>query len=751
MLLNGYEEKVEALTAELSLREKISMIHGAGLFRTGGVERLGIPPIKMSDGPMGVRFEFHNDNWGRVGHLDDGVTYCPGNSAIAATWNRKLAEKAGTVLGEEARGRGKDMILAPGINIMRTPLCGRNFEYFSEDPYLISELAVPLVTGIESADVSACVKHFALNNQETERNWVNVEIEERALREIYLPGFEAVVKRAKTKAVMGAYNLFREQHCCENKELLGGILRDEWGFDGVIVSDWGGVHNTNAAAESPLDIEMSIFNNFDDYCMAEPLIEAVEAGTIDEAYIDRKVKNILRFMLRIKMIDIVSEGADDDKKVYAVRNPERKKGSYNTAAHREIVLDTARESIVLLKNEGNRLPLVPETLHKLLVIGDNAAKIHSCGGGSAEIDALYEICPLLGIKMALGGNCEVTYTPGYYVPEQEEQEMNWQMDSLGEQELPYTPVPITGDSEEGRKKQEAWKKEALALAAEYDDIIFVGGLNHDIDKEGYDRNTMELPYYQDELIQELLKINPNMILVMMAGNPVDMTRWSSDAKAVVWTSYAGMETGTALAEVLFGAVNPSGKLPMTMPLSLEQTPAEVYGDFPGRELTEEEHARMSAKLTQTYREGVFVGYRYYDKFHAPVQFCFGHGLSYTTFEYGNILAEWEKTETDAQINHRILRVQIPITNTGKRAGKEVVQLYVGEHHVSPDNPVKELKGFQKVMLLPGETKTVEFLLTENDFSHFREDTGNWTVTTGAWKLYIGSSLVDIRSKADINV
>ena len=414
MLHKDYERKIDQLVNELTLEEKIKMIHGAGLFRTGAVERLGIPPIVMSDGPTGVRFEFFNDNWGRAGHNDDGVTYCPSNSAIAATWNRELAGKSGTVLGEEARGRGKDIILAPGVNVMRTPLCGRNFEYFSEDPYLISEMAVQVIEGIESSDVGACVKHFAVNNQETERNWVNVEIDERTLREIYLPAFEAAVKKAKVRSIMGAYNLFRGVHCCENNELLGEILRKEWNYDGLIVSDWGGIHDTKAAAESPIDVEMSIYANFDEYCMADPLLNAVRNGEIEEERVDEKVKSILRFMLRVKMIDIVEVESGDNEQtaisadcteqkpaVYAVRDRSRKKGSYDTSAHQDAVLETARESIVLLKNEEQRLPLAPEKTHRLLVIGHNAAKLHSNGGGSAEIAALYEINHCLALRWSL--------------------------------------------------------------------------------------------------------------------------------------------------------------------------------------------------------------------------------------------------------------------------------------------------------------------------------------------------------------
>ena len=527
---------------------------------------------------------------------------------------------------------------------------------------------------------------------------------------------------------MGAYNLFRGIHCCENNELLGEILRKEWNYDGLIVSDWGGIHDTKAAAESPIDVA-----NFDEYCMADPLLNAVRNGEIEEERIDEKVKSILRFMLRVKMIDIVEVESGDNEQtaisadcteqklaVYAVRDRSRKKGSYDTSAHQDAVLETARESIVLLKNEEQRLPLAPEKTHRLLVIGHNAAKLHSNGGASAEIAALYEINPLLGIKMELGGNCEVTYAEGYYVPDKNRQQvLNWQEVSLDELA-----------SEQGAYEGN-------------DDVIFVGGLNHDTDEEGYDRPDLKLPYHQDELITELLKVNPNMVIVMMAGNPVDMSAWIDDAKSIVWMSYAGMEGGRALGEILFGEVNPSGKLVMTMPKSLDQVPAMVFGDFPGRTLTEEEHERMNAKLTETYREGVFVGYRYYDKYQIPVQFPFGHGLSYTTFSYGDMQVK----EPDGQT----FKVQIPVTNTGKLAGKETVELYVGETEVSPENPVKELKGFCKLSLAPGETKYAEFELTAEAFRHFDEKTDAWKVIAGSYTIYIGSSVSDIRSVTTITI
>lgn len=753
---NEMERKIDAVLGALTFDEKIKMIHGAGLFRTGAVERLNIPPLKMSDGPMGVRNEFQNDAWQPLGLSDDYVTYCPSNGALAMTWNRELAKRAGTVLGEEARGRGKDVILAPGINLKRTPLCGRNFEYFSEDPYLISQLAVPMIEGIESADVGACVKHFALNSQETERLWVNVEIDERTLRELYLPAFEAAVKRAKVKSIMGAYNLFRGEHCCQSKKLLGDILRGEWGYDGMVVSDWGAVHDTKAAAESALDVEMSVTKDFDDYFMANPLLCAVRDKEVDEACIDEKVRNILRFMLRVKLVDVDL----DENNCSITVNAGRSTGSYNTPEHRQAVLEAARESIVLLKNDGGLLPLSQEHTKKLLVIGENASRLHANGGGSAEIKALYEISPLMGMKKLLGGNCDVAYAQGYFVPKKQETDKNWQEDSLeqkdgaGENAL---GLPVTDTQKQEAARLEA---EALSLAREHEQIVFVGGLNHEFDVEGQDRTTLELPYGQDALIKKLLAMNPNMVVVMQAGNPVEMGRWVNDARAVVWTGYCGMEGGTALAEVLFGKVNPSGKLVESIPQKLEMTPVSVLASHVGSAPSEQQRRETKARLWQDYTEGVFVGYRYYEKYQVPVQFCFGHGLSYTQFAYGAVDAKWEDARVDAGLvgsdslvgsDEEVLAVTVAVTNAGAVAGKETVQLYVGERQVSAENPVKELKGFEKVFLEAGETKEVSFYLSRRDFCHYDAKQGAWRVKAGTWVVSVGSSVEDIRGRVEIEI
>ena len=690
--------QAKELTQKLTLDEKIGMVHGAQLFQTKGVERLRIPPLKMSDGPMGVRQEFKPSTWQTVGLTDDFVTYLPCNSALAATWNRNLAAQTGSVLGEEARGRGKDVILAPGVNIKRSPLCGRNFEYFSEDPYLTKELAVPFIQGVQNWDVAACVKHFAVNNQETERLWVDVKINEKALREIYLPAFQAAVEEANSYTIMTAYNMINGTHCYANKHLLQDILRKEWGYEGTVISDWGGVHDTKMATESPLDIEMSVTDNFDEYFLAEPLKKAIEDGDLKEELLDEKVIHILMLMMRLHMID----GAEE-KRV-------RKAGAYNTAQHREKTLEVARESVVLLKNEGQRLPICPEKTKKLLVIGENAECVHSNGGGSAEIKALYEITPLMGIKTLLGGNTEVQFVKGYCRDEKgEESDVNWQEASL-EDGGGSTKQGVQSVNEAMKAERECLRKKAVDLASQYENVILIGGLNHEHDSEGNDRADMKLPYEQDLLIKEVLKANPKTVIVMMGGSPVEMHQWINQAQAVVWTWYSGMEGGRALAEVLFGKVNPSGKLPETFYIKHTDCSAHAVGEFPGEK---EVH----------YKEGVFVGYRYNDTFKIAPQFCFGHGLSYTTFTYSNPNVRWKDGKCI---------VNCEVENTGAADGKETVQVYLAPTKREVNEPVQQLKGFAKVALNSGEKKTVEI------------EVEGLTEEKTAIEIRIGSSSRDVR-------
>lgn len=679
------KDQAKKILKELTLDEKIGMIHGAQLFQTVGVERLGIPPLKFSDGPMGVRQEFEPDSWATINHTDDYVTYMPCISALAATWNRKLSSDMGNVLGEEFRGRGKDMLLGPGVNIKRSPLCGRNFEYFSEDPYLTKEMAVPYIQGVQNWDVAACVKHFAVNNQETERLWVNVEIDEDVLRKIYLPAFHDAVTEGDVYAVMGAYNKIRDEHCCQSDFLLKDILREEWGFEGVVVSDWGAVHDTEKAANSQLDVEMSVTSDFDDYFMANPLKKKIEAGEIREEVVDQKVLHILELMIRLHMLD-----------------GKRKSGAYNTPEHRQKALEIAEESVILLKNEDHTLPLKKEELKKVLLVGRNAEEIHSNNGGSAEIKALYEITPLMGLKTHLGGNVQVDYIEGYKKdPKKEEGDTNWQETSL---ENGGGSVKQQQEDEALKEKRAAMRKAAVEKAKEYETVIYIGGLDHDHDSEGNDRPDMKLPYEQDELIKELLEVKPDMPVVLIGGTPVEIGEWIDQAKAVVWGWYAGMEGGNAMAEVLLGEINPSGKLPETFYKTLSDCSAHCIGEFPGTDKVR-------------YAEGIYVGYRYNDKFHIEPQFCFGHGLSYTTFEYSNLALD--------RTNRAIT---LCVKNTGDVEGSEIVQVYV--HRENEPDIIKELAGFEKVSLKPGEEKQITVNVEiENGFT---------------CRFFVGSSSRDIR-------
>lgn len=735
------ENQIEKLLKKLTLDEKIAMIHAAGLFQTGAVERLDIPPLKCSDGPMGVRCEFHNERWIPTGNNDDNVTYLPSNSALASTWNPELAKQSGHVLGEEARGRGKDVILAPGINIKRDPLCGRNFEYMSEDPKLAATLAVPFIKGVQENDVAACVKHFACNVQETDRLMVDTIVDERTLYEIYLPAFKAAVQEGGSYSLMGAYNKINGTHCCENKELLDFILREEWGYDGTVISDWGAVHKTKEAAEVTMDVEMSVFADFDNYMFANPLKEAIEKGEVSESSVNSKVRNILRMMFRLKMI--------------GKQKSTRKSGTYNTLAHREAVHRTAQESMILLKNENNKLPLNKDKVKKIAVIGQNAAKIHSDGGGSAEIKALYEISPLMGIKTYLGGNVEVVYAPSYYIPEKPKTfDHNWQETSLDE--LEGTNIGMLSkeeieaqkanqDEEAAFRKEEEEKaaqkekdaqliheknkklfEEAVALAKEADEVIFTGGLNHNFDSEGFDREDMKLPFEQDLLIAELLKVRKDIIITFIGGSPVEMP-WRDEAETILWSYYAGMETGNAFAEIIFGEVNPSGKLAETFPAKYEDCITAKNG-------------QSGIRGTINLSEGLYYGYRYFDKERIAPAFCFGHGLSYTKFTYNNLTLKQEKEGS------KIVKVSFTVKNTGKKAGAETAQVYIAPISPKADRPVKELKAYKKIKLQPGKSGKVTLTLSPQDFAYFDTDIHGFIADAGDYEILVGASCEDIRLK-----
>ena len=701
MISEANKAKARELTAQLTLEEKIGMIHGAALFHTAGVERLGIPPMRYDDGPMGVRADTYDDNWAPMHNARDEVAYLPSGSAVASTWNPALAHETGRVLGEEARGRGKDVILGPSLNIKRSPLCGRNFEYMSEDPLLTAVQGVAYIDGVQESDVAACPKHFAANNQETDRLDVDETISERALRELYLPAFRAAVQQAGTLTIMGAYNLINGTHCCESKTLLNDILRDEWGFDGLVVSDWSALKSTKRSAEVGLDVEMGVTYDFDKYYFAQPLLEAVRNGEIDEKLVDEKVEHVLAVMDALNMLG--------DARAH------RKAGSYATLAHAQSTLDIARESIVLLKNSANVLPLDAAATKRLLIVGANADRIHSKGGGSAVIKALHEVSPLLGINGFLGGNVEITYAPGYYA-EQVDQDDTWQ-----EESLENSKANAAKEAERTKRLRDEALELARDFAASGDPIVFVGGLNHDYDLEARDRENMDLPYEQDALIDGLLDIDPNTVLVFVAGSPVTMP-WESKASTIVWNWYNGMESGTALAETLFGAVNPSGHLPETFPVNVADCPAHSIGTF-------------GKKGHVDYAEDIYVGYRYYQTKHVPVRFCFGHGLSYTTFEYSDL----EVRDLDGSI-----RLDFHVTNTGDRAGKAVPQAYVTLEQTDEDRPAYELKGFTKVELEPGERKQVTITVPrETALRYWCNETQSFALAPSA-EIHIGESVQDLR-------
>lgn len=724
-VIQCYEQEIEAILANLTEEEKLTMIHGWSLFDTKAVEEKGIPILKMSDGPMGVRNEFLKDRWVALNHSDDFVSYMPSNSAIASTWNTQCAYNAGKVLGEEARGREKDVILAPGINIKRDPLCGRNFEYMSEDPYVVEEMTVPMIKGIQESDVAACVKHFAANSQETNRFWVDTIIDERTFREIYLPGFKAAVQKAGTYSLMNAYNKLDGVHCSENTRLLDEILREEWGFDGVVISDWSSVRSTEQAAKAGLDIEMRGSDKTESYYFADRLREALEDGRVAMEDVDKKVRNILRLMFRVKMI-----GKDACS---------RKAGAYNTREHQELLRDMARESIILLKNEEGLLPITedrttPEAAYpapkrkKIAVIGRNAEYLHANGGGSAEIKALYEISPLMGIKAMLGGNVDVEYAPGYYITEKiRESDLNWQAADLeGRTQAEETEYKLLEEVLAARKQA---LEEAVALAKEADEVIFVGGLNHDYDVEGKDRTDMKLPYAQDELVEALLKVNSNTIVVLTAGSPVEMP-WKDRAKAIVWCYYAGMETGYALAEILFGKISPSGKLAESFPDKYEDTVTGKSGQF-GRE----------DKVV--YEEGLFFGYRYYEREMQKPAFAFGHGLSYTKFAYDHlkvtVLPGAGKIGCDACLERDAVKISVEVTNVGNMPGAESLQCYVSDTECSVERPKKELRAFGKVFLEPGETKILEMTIRNRGFAYYHTQQKAFVIEEGEFLLHVGTA------------
>ena len=700
------EKRIEKLIKKMTLEEKVGLLHGNSKFYVAGVGRLGIPEWSLSDGPHGVRAEINRHDWAYAGWTNDSASYFPTGTAFAAAWNPELAYRRGEVLGEEARWRKKDVLLGPGVNIIRSPLCGRNFEYMSEDPYMNSVLAVAYIKGLQSRDVACSVKHFAVNNQETNRTTVDVECSERALREIYLPAFKAAVQEGGALTVMAAYNKFRGEFCAENNYLVRKILRNEWGFDGVYVTDWGAAHSTVPSMEAGLDLEMgTLIDKYEDWYYANPLIEAVKSGKVPMSLVDEKVGDVLRVMIKTNVLD--------PKKRFGP-------GSMNTKEHQQATYDAAAEAIVLLKNQNNLLPLDFSSIKSLAVIGDNATRKHSNGGLSSEIKAVYEVTPLEALRAKWGDKVDIRFAQGY-------EKLSTFVEGSNNGQSSGTFSSKTQESD-------ALLKEAVEVARTSDVALLVCGLNHDYDTESFDRLNMDIPYGQVELIQEVVKANPRTIVVMIAGSPLNMAAVDICSPAIVWAWFNGMEGGNALVDVLSGKVNPSGKMPFTTPVSLDQSPAHALGNFPGRD------------LKVNYEEDILVGYRWFDTKGLPVVYPFGYGLSYTTFNYSNLNTD-KKTYDQADT----IQATFTLTNTGDREGAEVAQLYVSDPVCSVMRPVKELKGFKKVFLKPGESRRITLDIPVSSLAFYSEAQSQFVVEPGEFILQLGASTSDIKQKISIDV
>ncbi len=700
------EKRIEKLIKKMTLEEKVGLLHGNSKFYVAGVERLGIPEWSLSDGPHGVRAEINRHDWAYAGWTNDSASYFPTGTAFAAAWNPELAYRRGEVLGEEARWRKKDVLLGPGVNIIRSPLCGRNFEYMSEDPYMNSVLAVAYIKGLQSRDVACSVKHFAVNNQETNRTTVDVECSERALREIYLPAFKAAVQEGGALTVMAAYNKFRGEFCAENNYLVRKILRNEWGFDGVYVTDWGAAHSTVPSMEAGLDLEMgTLIDKYEDWYYANPLIEAVKSGKIPMSLVDEKVGDVLRVMIKTNVLD--------PKKRFGP-------GSMNTKEHQQATYDAAAEAIVLLKNQNNLLPLDFSSIKSLAVIGDNATRKHSNGGLSSEIKAVYEVTPLEALRAKWGDKVDIRFAQGY-------EKLSTFVEGSNNGQSSGTFSSKTQESD-------ALLKEAVEVARTSDVALLVCGLNHDYDTESFDRLNMDIPYGQVELIQEVVKANPRTIVVMIAGSPLNMAAVDICSPAIVWAWFNGMEGGNALVDVLSGKVNPSGKMPFTTPVSLDQSPAHALGNFPGRD------------LKVNYEEDILVGYRWFDTKGLPVVYPFGYGLSYTTFDYSNL-----NTDKETYDQADTIQATFTLTNTGDREGAEVAQLYVSDPVCSVMRPVKELKGFKKVFLKPGESRRITLDIPVSSLAFYSEAQSQFVVEPGEFILQLGASVSDIKQRISVEV
>lgn len=698
------DERIEDALSRMTLEEKIAMCHAQSKFSTPGCPRLGIPEIWMSDGPHGVRMEFVWDDWQHAHWTNDSCTAYPALTCLAATFNPELSYRYGKALGDEARFRRKDIILGPGVNIYRTPLSGRNFEYMGEDPYLSSVMVVPYIRGVQENGVAACVKHFVLNNQEKWRDTINVVVSERALNEIYLPAFKAAVTEGGVWAVMGSYNKYKGEYCSHNDTLINEILKKEWAFDGVMLTDWGSAHNTNEAALNGLDLEMGTWTNgltwgissaYDKYFLAKPFLEKIKSGELPESLLDEKIRRILRLCFRTNM------------------NRQRPFGRKLTEEHTDIARKVAEEGIVLLKNEKDFFPIRPGRYKKIAVIGENAVKKLTEGGGSSELKAHREVSPLQGLVDKYGAE-HIVYSMGYAsgAPDySRELPSGYDADSL--------------------------VRSAVAVAEAADVVLFFGGLNKNFqqDCEGDDRKSMDLPFGQDELLDEILKVNKNVGVIIVSGNAVSMP-WLDKVNGLMQSWYLGSEAGNATARVISGEVSPSGKLPFSIPRRLEDNGAHYFGEksYPGD------------GKTIYYMDDIFVGYRWHDTRKIPSLFPFGYGLSYTEFKYGEV-----STDRKVYAEADTVKVLVKITNTGSMAGAETVQLYVSQDSPSLSRPVKELKGFRKQFLNRGEEKTVTLEIPVKDFALYDDRVSRWVVEPDKYTLQVASSSRDIKGAVEIEV
>lgn len=697
------EERVEDALGRMTLAEKIRVIHAQSKFSSAGVPRLGMPDFWTDDGPHGVRPDVLWDEWEQAGQTNDSCVAFPALTCLAASWNVDNALLYGRSLGEEARYRDKDMILGPGVNIYRTPLNGRNFEYMGEDPFLASKMVVPYIKGLQSQGVAACVKHYCLNNDEEYRHQVNVIVSDRALHEIYLPAFKAAVQEGKAWGLMGGYNLYKDQHNCHNDLLLNRILKQDWQFDGVVVSDWGGTHNTMEAVKNGLDMEfgtwtdgltMGATNAYDNYFLANPYLRLINEGKIGTEELNDKVRRVLRLYFRTTM------------------RKDRPIGSLCSDEHYAAAKKIATDGIVLLKNEGNILPLDLTKTKSILVVGENAIKMMTVGGGSSSLKVQREVSPLLGLQQRLAPNVAVEYARGY----------------VGDVGGEYNGV-TTGQNLKDNRSSEKLIKEVVEKGKNADYIIMFGGLNKSDhqDCEGHDRKEYGLPYGQDQLIEAICKLNKPFVYVNISGNAVAMP-WIDRVPAVVQGWFIGSEAGHALADVLTGDANPGGKLPFTWARELNDVPAHKLKSYPGT-------WRSDKKIIdEDYKEGIYVGYRWVDKAKTKPLFAFGHGLSYTTFSVSNLRQNSKTMTQDGTITFTVT-----VKNTGLREGSEVVQLYIHDDKSSIDRPYKELKGFAKVNLKAGESRDVSITIDRAALSFYDETQGKWTAENGSFTALVGTA------------